>query len=48
MAVKEWLDIRSGRHTSLERGLIAFDMSVLSDRDGDFGLVRTSIVSKDT
>ena len=39
MAVKEWVKLKNGQGTSLERALGAFDMFVLERRKGDFNEV---------
>ncbi|KAI4098489.1 MAG: hypothetical protein L6R37_006476 [Teloschistes peruensis] len=36
MAIEEWTRIRDGQPVSLERALVAFDLFVLRDREGDF------------
>ena len=41
MAIREWAKLNDGDVVPLERGLAAFDMFVLHDRDGDFHDVRT-------
>lgn len=39
MAIREWAKLKDEGTTSLERALTAFDMFVLSDRQGDFDYV---------
>lgn len=39
MAVKEWIKVQQGG-SSLERALVAFDMFVIQESEGDFDTVR--------
>ena len=40
MAIKEWVRLKDGKSLALEKALVAFDMFVLHERDGDFDDVR--------
>ena len=46
MAINEWAKLRDGESVSLERALVAFDLFVLHDKEGDFdevGTIRASL-----